>query len=246
MKKYLIEILLISFFLIANVGVYLYFENEIKLVKAEQLVAKKEAEEKAEMEAKKEAEEKERQEEEKELAEAKAGIQKAQAEAQKAQAEADRIKAENERERAKKEEQEEKARKKREEKERKEILGIHKYEVFEEKGVDYYRASDNAYSSGLGSSSYLLNIDSEEEWNVVKKKLNKNRWYFIGGYPNGLDRHPKDQTDYINGEEERFYKVQYTKNYGWVWFDISYNNGDSNGNAYQPDKAGYIIEYEEN
>lgn len=241
MKKYLIEILLISFFLIANVGVYLYFENEIKLVKAEQLVAKKEAEEK------------ERKEKEKQLAEAnadaqkaQADAQKAQAEAQKAQAEADRIKEENERERAKKEEQEEKARKKREEKERKEILGIHKYEVFEEKGVDYYRASDNAYFSGLGSSSYLLNIDSKEEWDVVKKKLNKNRWYFIGGYPNGLDRHPKDQTDYINGEEERFYKVQYTKNYGWVWFDISYNNGDSNGNAYQPEKAGYIIEYEEN
>lgn len=241
MKKYITEIVLICFFLIANVGIYLYFDNEINSVKAGQLVAKMEVEEKAKVEADKA---KEKAEKDKALAEEKA--EKAKADAEKAQAETERVKAEAERKDAEQREKEEKERKKREKKEHNERLGIHKYSAKDQYGVTWSDAEFEASNSGLGKSSYLLVLDSSEEWNVVKKKLNKKYWYFVSYISDSaLKRHPKDKTDTINGETESCYKVQYTSNHGWVWFDVTDNNAGGDGNAYKPEDAGYIIEYEE-
>lgn len=241
MKKYITEIVLICFFLIANVGIYLYFDNEINSVKAGQLVAKMEAEEKAKVEADKA---KEKAEKDKALAEEKA--EKAKADAEKAQAEVERVKADAERKDAEKREKEEKERKKREKKEHNERLGIHKYKAEPQYGVTCSDAEFEARNSGLGKTSYLLVLDSSEEWNVVKKKLNKKYWYFVSYINDGaLKRHPNDKTDTINGEIEYCYKVQYTSNHGWVWFDVTNNNAGEDGYTYLPEKAGYIIEYEE-
>ena len=184
MKKYITEIVLICFFLIANVGIYLYFDNEINSVKAGQLVAKMEAEEKAKVEADKK---KEQAEKDKALAEKKA--EEAKAEAEKAQAEVERVKAEAERKDAEKKEKEEKERKKREEKEQNERLGIHKYKVVKSAYINWESANDEAigYAEEKGfSKSYLLHIDSPQEWKIVKKELEKKLenykfWYFIGG-----------------------------------------------------------------
>lgn len=237
MKKYITEIVLICFFLIANVGIYLYFDNEINSVKAGQLVAKMEAEEKAKVEADKA---KEKAEKDKALAEEKA--EKAKADAEKAQAEVERVKAEAERKDAEQREEE----KKREKKERNERLGIHKYKAEPQYGVTCSDAEFEARNSGLGKTSYLLVLDSSEEWNVVEKELNKEYWYFVSYISDGaLKRHPKDNTDTINGETENCYKVQYTSKDRWVWFDVTDNNAGEDGYTYLPEKAGYIIEYEE-
>ena len=223
MKKYITEIVLICFFLIANVGIYLYFDNEINSVKAGQLVAKMEAEEKADK-VKEPAEK------------AQAGVDETKEQTEKTQTNADEEKPRKEK----------KKRKKKKEKERNERLGIHKYKAVAQYGVTCSDAEDEASNSGLGKSSYLLVLDSPEEWNVVKKKLNKGYWYFVSYINDGaLKRHPKDNTDIINGYTENCYKVQYTSNHGWVWFDVTNNNAGGDGNTYLPEKAGYIIEYEE-
>ena len=265
MKKYLAEIGIVCFFIIANIGIIFYFNNEINSVKAEQQVAKAEAEAQAakvkaeEEQAKKEAEE----EVEREKAVAEAEAEKAKAEA--AKADAEKAKAEAEKEAAKERAKAEKERKKQEKKERDELNGIHKYKIVHESYITWESANSNAINSGLGYKSYLLHLDSAEEWKVVQKKLNINYWYFIGGkynyyyedyrwvdgysddgYINFNLRFDKDERQLIGYEWEDYLKLQYIKRQNrWVWLDVTNANWGENEEPFQPEKGAYIIEYEE-
>ena len=161
MKKYITEIVLICFFLIANVGIYLYFDNEINSVKAGQLVAKMEAEEKADK-VKEPAEK------------AQAGVDETKEQTEKTQAGVDGTKEQTEKTQtnADEEKKRKEKKKKKKEKERNERLGIHKYRVEKSKYINWESANDKAirYAEKKGfSKSYLLHIDSREEWDIVEK-----------------------------------------------------------------------------